>query len=264
MLILAGVSINLVVGDNGILGQSRTSSQRYNEKQAEEKLKVELSGTTTELLERGEDSNLTNIVEEFKQDKQTVVDIIEIKYAGTSKLGPDVVVDKDQKIDYILVEVDSYVFELKEDAKGHIEIKGSGTANEIAPAVEMNITSTTNKLTAKVVTRRNQDGKIDYYIRENKENVDLEEETGYELIKEGTDEDKEFTFENLKQNVKYDIKVVATAPNGKDAVVRKSAVTIEVRGLVNGDINFNYNTNWTNQNVLVKASITNEEIAQLE
>ena len=45
LLILAGVSINLVIGENGILKQAQNAIIKHKQKSAEEKIEMEISGS---------------------------------------------------------------------------------------------------------------------------------------------------------------------------------------------------------------------------
>ena len=127
------------------------------------------------------------------------------------------------------------------------------------PVIKLeSLTSTTNSIKIKVKTSRNQGGKVKYYIK-------AEDEDKYELKETKTD-DSEYTYGDLIQGKKYNIKVIAKAENGQTAEVTAEQTTGSIANLTAGDIAFTYTVDgkiidkstWTNGTVKVSAKINPE------
>ena len=121
--------------------------------------------------------------------------------------------------------------------------------------MEIPLYLTTNSIKIKVRTSRNQGGKLEYYIK-------AEEDKNYTL-KQTKEDDSEYIFEELEQNKKYNIKVIAKAENGQQAELTVEKTTVNVTELKQGDVEFIYSVDgividkstWTNKNVTVTAKI---------
>lgn len=177
------------------------------------------------------------------------------------KIGKDVNVEDisteedGEKVDvYFYVVVDKDVY--KVDMSGS---KFIGKLGKLLPVIKIkSITNTTNSITIEVKTSRNEGGKIEYYIK-------AEDEDKYELKETKTD-DSEYTYGDLIQGKKYNIKVIARAENGQTAEVTAEQTTGSITNLTAGDIIFTYTVDgkvidkntWTNGKVKVSAKINPE------
>ena len=177
------------------------------------------------------------------------------------KIGKDVNIEDisteedGEKVDvYFYVVVDKDVY--KVDLSGS---KFIGELGKLLPTIKIkNLTNTTNSITIEVKTSRNEGGKIEYYIK-------AEDEDKYELKETKTD-DSEYTYGDLIQGKKYNIKVIAKAENGQTAEVTAEQTTGSIANLTAGDIVFTYTVDgkvidkntWTNGEVKVSAKINPE------
>ena len=99
----------------------------------------------------------------------------------------------------------------------------SGTTEEALLITLENITSTTNSITIKIKTSGNKDGTLEIYKK-------IEADAEYTLEKTATGEEVtglEYTLENLEQDTKYIIKIVATK-NGqiKEAIAEQTTLKV--------------------------------------
>ena len=177
------------------------------------------------------------------------------------KIGKDVNIEDisteedGEKVDvYFYVVVDKDVY--KVDMSGS---KFIGELGKLLPTIKIkNLTNTTNSITIEVKTSRNEGGKVEYYIKG-------EDEDKYEL-KETKADDSEYTYGDLIQGKKYNIKVIAKAENGQTAEVTAEQTTGSIANLTAGDIVFTYTVDgkvidkntWTNGKVKVSAKINPE------
>ena len=143
---------------------------------------------------------------------------------GLSKLGKTVSVDKELSTQEDGEIVDAYFYVIVDKDVYKVDMSGTkfiGEQGKFKPKITIqNITSTTNSITVKVKTSRNEGGKVEYYIK-------AEDEEKYELKETKTD-DTEYTFENLIQEKQYNIKVIAKAENGETAEATENKVTSKV------------------------------------
>ena len=125
-----------------------------------------------------------------------------------------------------------------------------GKEDELAPLIEIKkATATTNTITATVTTRRNEGGKIEYYIKEKgSQKFDLA----------GTTDQNTFKYTKLKQEKTYVIEAVAINTNGKKKVSKEYEIkTSLVPKIDSNEIKFASVPNeWTNKSVEVTATLT--------
>ena len=202
ILILAGIAIQALT-NTGLFTQASRAKKETQRAQVTEWL------------------NLKLIEEQMNKPTGTAEEIIEATRAASdgntelSKMGKDVVVDTntstiedgEQVEVYFYVQVDEDVY--KVDMTG---AKFIGEKGKFPPVIIVeNITNTTNSITIKVKTSRNEEGKIEFYIKK-----EGEAEYTSKYTAEGEEaKGLEYKFENLEQNKNYNIKIVATAKNGQ-------------------------------------------------
>ena len=153
LLILAGVSLSLVVGDNGVLNQAEKSAKRTNEEEAKEQVGMELAGSydesgyvnlTTlnnnlrnnleekvEIKEEAEDGTVT--YKELTEDNEIEELPKTVKYKGVDveldgETGPRYLVDKVEIGDYVDIGLKydttytkSYEFNSSAHSNGYVE-----------------------------------------------------------------------------------------------------------------------------------------------
>ena len=165
------------------------------------------------------------------------------------KIGKDVNIEDisteedGEKVDvYFYVVVDKDVY--KVDMSGS---KFIGELGKLLPTIKIkNLTNTTNSITVEVTTKRNEGGKLEYYVKS-------EDEEEYKLIETSTEE--KYTYGGLEQGKKYNVKIIAVAKNNKTAEVVGEQTTGKVTELTTANAKFTYNpSNWTNTDVVATAS----------
>ena len=143
------------------------------------------------------------------------------------------------------VKVDGDVYKVGLDGSDYL-----GKEDELAPLIEIKkATATTNAITATVTTRRNEGGKIEYYIKEKgSQKFDLA----------GTTDQNTFKYTKLKQETTYVIEAVAINTNGKKKVSKEYEIkTSLVPKIDSNEIKFASVPNeWTNKSVEVTATLT--------
>ena len=106
--------------------------------------------------------------------RNNVVDNIDdLKKIGKEVTVGEISTEEDfKKVDvyfYVIVDGDLYKFEIK-------GVSFVGKIDEMAPAIKIvKITNTTNSITVEITTKRNEGGKLEYYIKS-------EDEEDYKLI----------------------------------------------------------------------------------
>ena len=116
------------------------------------------------------------------------------------------------------------------------------------------VATTTNSITVKVSTKRNEGGKIEYYIK-------AEGEKDYKKIKEEKTKENadnlEYIYTGLEQNKKYSIKIVAVTKNKQKAETIKEDIQVgSVTSITEKDVTFTYSpSSWTNGSVKVTATL---------
>ena len=231
LIILAGLSINLVLGENGIIAKAKEQQEKQDIARILENLELEKDAV-------GIDNENTITLEKY-------IDFIKQK----GIIINENILENNEKSALIVVE-GKYVYSLEEE-NGNVKIEYNGKVNNLPPVIKVkNITNTTNKINIEVETRRNEEGKIEYYIKE-------ENESEYQLKK--TTQETTYSYENLEQNKKYNVKIVVVSGNGKTAEILVDRTVGQVQGLTNTNTTFTYSPDgWTNGNVTVTVSTTVE------
>lgn len=152
-------------------------------------------------------------IDESKTSDKTIVAIRQNIEEHKNELGKEVMVegisneeDGEQVESYFYTIVDNDIY--KVDLTG---VKLIGKSGKLFPVINIkSITNTTDSITVQVTAKRNEGGKIEYYIREeNEEDYTLKETTTEEI----------YTYNGLEQDKKYNIKIVAVAENKETAEV---------------------------------------------
>ena len=197
------------------------------------------SGTAEEIITETRNSVIENKNELLNMGKEVNIEDTSIEEDG-------------EQVDiyfYVIVDKDVYKVDM-------VGAKFIGEQGKMLPVIKLeSLTSTTNSIKIKVRTSRNQGGKLEYYIK-------AEEDKNYTL-KQTKEDDSEYIFEELEQNKKYNIKVIAKAENGQQAELTVEKTTGNVTELKQGDVEFIYSVDgividkstWTNKNVTVTAKI---------
>ena len=123
-----------------------------------------------------------------------------------------------------------------------------GEVGKIVPSVDFSATTTSKSITLKIITKRNQGGTVECYIKG-------ENDSNYGTAQTATD--NQYTFDNLDQGKKYSVKVVITSRNGQKAEKEKEYTTLDIKELTTADIEFEYRINGT---LINKQTWTNKEV----
>ncbi len=197
------------------------------------------SGTAEEIITETRNSVIENKNELLNMGKEVNIEDTSIEEDG-------------EQVDiyfYVIVDKDVYKVDM-------VGARFIGEQGKMLPVIKLeSLTSTTNSIKIKVRTSRNQGGKLEYYIK-------AEEDKNYTL-KQTKEDDSKYIFEELEQNKKYNIKVIAKAENGQQAELTVEKTTGNVTELKQGDVEFIYSVDgividkstWTNKNVTVTAKI---------
>lgn len=197
LLILAGISIQALT-NTGIFAQAENAKRESEIANIKEQIALDI-------YEKQLEPPLGSITEEQLEE-------ILGKY-GTVNKG------EDETIIGITTE-DGYEILLKDIYEG-------GTTEEPLEITVENITSTTNSITIKITTSGNKGGALEIYKK-------TETDAEYTLEKTATGEEAiglEYTIENLEQDTKYIIKIVATK-NGQTKEITAEQTTLKVQNSV--------------------------------
>ena len=193
LLILAGISIQALT-NQGIFAQANNAKRESEIANIKEKIALDI-------YEKQLEPPLGSITE---GELETILG----KY-GTVNKG------EDGTIKGITTE-DGYEILLKDIYEG-------GTTAEPLEITVENITSTTNSITIKITTNGNKGGTLEIYKK-------TEADAEYTLEKTATGEEAiglEYTIENLEQDTKYIIKIVATK-NGQTKEITAEQTTLKI------------------------------------
>ena len=107
LIILAGVAINLTLGNNGLFTRAQVAKQRYEYSTAKEILDIKLAEIQSECLSNDKEYNLEAIVEELKKDSEATIEII--YWYGTAKISDSLDIEnKPSTLSGIVVTIDEY------------------------------------------------------------------------------------------------------------------------------------------------------------
>ena len=241
LLILASISIQGITR-TGIFRAAEDTKLEHKRASIATTLQTKLKINQTEQI-RGTDEE---IIRETYEDVKN--DLEEIKKAGGKDIEVSEVTseEKDGKTEWFFeVKVDGDVYKVGLDGSDYL-----GKEDELAPLIGIKkATATTNAITATVTTRRNEGGKIEYYIKEKgSQKFDLA----------GTTDQNTFKYTKLKQETTYVIEAVAINTKGKKKVSKEYEIkTSLVPKIDSNEIKFASVPNeWTNKSVEVTATLT--------
>ena len=237
LLILSGITIQSIT-HTGIFDNAKQAELQNKRAQIIEYLKLKLMneqtnnpfGTAEEIITATRNNVIENIEDLKKIGKEVTVE-----ETSTEEDGENVDI-----YFYVIVDKDVYKVELD-------DVTFIGELGKFPPVIKLkSISNTTNTITVEVTTKRNQGGKLEYYIKS-------EDEEEYKLIQTITEE--KYTYEGLTQNKKYTIKVIAIAENKKTAEVIAEQTTGKIVDLTEANAKFTYSpSGWTNGSVTATAS----------
>ena len=172
-------------------------------------------------------------------------DLDEIKKAGGKdiEVGEVTSEEREGKTEWFFeVKVDGDVYKVALDGSDYL-----GKENELSPLIHIKtVKSTTNTISVSVTTKRNEGGKVEYYIKE-------KAASKFTLAK--TTDQNEYTYTGLKQDTTFVIKAIAIGKNGKEKESKEVEIeTSTVPKIDSKEIEFAVEPNtWTNKSVKVTA-----------
>ena len=238
LLILSGITIQSIT-NKGIISNTKRAELENKRGQIAETLQVRL-------ITEQSNNPFGNSEEIISATRESVIENIdEIKQFGKDVTVEEISKEEDfkQVDDYFYVVVDDDIYKVEQDG-----VKIIGKTSEMSPAIRVKaISAKLNSITVQVATQRNEGGKLEYYIKK-----DSDED--YKLSKTITDQN--YTYEDLEEDTKYSIKIVAVAKNKKTAeVVVEKNTKRPVTDLTTANAKFIYSpSGWTNTNVVATAS----------
>ena len=237
LLILSGITIQGIT-HNGIFSNAKQAELENKRAQIVEYLRLKVIyeqtnnpfGSAEEIITATRDNILENIKDLKEIGKEVIVEEMSTEEDGE-------IVDV-----YFYVVVDGDVYKVDLNGQNFI-----GELGKFSPIIKLkSISNTTNSITVEVTTKRNEGGKLEYYIKS-------EDEEEYKLIETSTEE--KYTYGGLEQGKKYNVKIIAVAKNNKTAEVIGEQITGKVTELTTANAKFTYSPNgWTNTDVVAKAS----------
>ena len=233
LLILSSISISYVVNKNGIIDNVNKNKENAEIRSIESKLQTE---STSFNIQNNGKLNLDKYISKVKNiDEWNVED---------NDDEDEIAEDVKKNIKEILVN-DKYVFEIKLDSEG-IKIEYLGKKEELGPRIIWHTYSNTyDTLTLNVVTRRNQGGNIQYWIKERGRGE-------YELKSDQSG--NTYNFIGLDINKKYTIKVIAKKGNKQSAPYIIDVDMVKLPELTDENTTFIKTPEvWTNEDVIVTA-----------
>ncbi len=187
MLILAGITINLTVGQRGILNQAQNAGKAYNESEIRENVELGLIDIETEAILSNQDLTVEYALEKL-QEKGVFEEI-----------------DKEEQTGII----GGYVVILGYDENGKVIIEDIEIATNEPRIRKIEIVKTTiDSISIKVTASNVNGGDYKYYIK----NTTTNEEYSQEPIV--TLKTNEYIFTGLTRENKYKIKVELVNENG--------------------------------------------------
>ena len=226
LIILAGISISLLFGENGIITKAKETKEL--QKIAELTEKLELEKGPVALDHKGE-VLITDYLEYIKE--QAIIENKDIETLNELQ-------------SYITLEGE-YVFLVEEKDNRDVKITYMGKPGELPPRITgLEMSSTTNSITVKVEGLRLENPHYTYYIKSEKE-----EEYGEKV---GNNTTGSYTFEGLEQNHIYYLKVEVETAYGK-ANKEGSKTTGTIEALTKENTTFTSTPEgWTNGIVKTK------------
>ena len=247
LLILATISIQALT-NTGLFESANKAKLETKRSQIKEWLSLNLMEAQTTNYNK----TASEILEEARQKADSSEDL--------KRLGKKVNVDGELSTEedgqtvppYFDVIVDNDMYKVSMEEQEFI-----GEVGKIIPSLDFSATTTSKSITLKIITKRNQGGTVECYIKG-------ADDSNYGTAQTATD--NQYTFDNLDQGKKYSVKVVVTSGNGQKAEKEKEYTTGNIKQLTTSDIIFTYTVDgkaidkstWTNGTVKVSARMNPE------
>lgn len=235
LLILAAISVTTLTGENGILTKAQEAKIATEKAAIEEQLRLAQLSAKTQAM--GGPIDIQDILDEL--DKAGVdYEVIEGEDGGTT-----IIIDGE------------YIFDIIEK-EGDVDFESQGTVDKLLPRIDIiEISMEGSIIKVKVATKRNEEGTLEFYIKEENET----EYTKKETVEQAPAE-YEYNYEGIDITKVYQIKIVAIAKNGERK--EKEETVVGIPTLNSSNTIFSYTpTNDTKGNVTVTITTKNINMA---
>ena len=236
LLILSGITINMLFGSDGIFNIANQAKEQYEIGAVKDRINNVIADWSIERLTQ------TGVTVDDLWDKMVDEEIItdpETDVEGPTKEGENDV--------YEVTTNDGYVVEVIVSPDGNVTIGDAVKGDKLPPKiVSVETTSETNNIQITVTMSRWENGIISYYYKK-----DGEADSNYKPYKEGVTE-LTANIEGLEQNEVYNIKIVAENENGSTEKV----VNERTGELKTGTISQVGETIWSNGTASIELETT--------
>lgn len=195
LLILAGITINLTIGQDGIL--KRAQETGVKQKIAEVIDKLTMAEATTNVNTLGK-ITLKAYLEEVYKENLALEDITQI-------------IEEDKEC--IIVSEEGYTFNIKLVGNNDIVIDYVGNSADL-PAIISVVNKTENSIQVKIIKVGKSILSCDY-------NIKLSDDENYSENTKVTGEDREYIFTGLQAGNNYDIQVNVRYSDGDETIEKK-------------------------------------------
>ena len=238
LLILSTITIQGIT-HTGLFSSAENAKLEHKRAYIATTLETKLKISQSEQIRGTDEEIIKATYEDVKND------LDEIKKAGGKdiEVGEVTSEEREGKTEWFFeVKVDGDVYKVALDGSDYL-----GKENELSPLIQIKtVKSTTNTISVSVTTKRNEGGKVEYYIKE-------KAASKFTLAK--TTDQNEYTYTGLKQDTTFVIKAIAIGKNGKEKESKEVEIeTSTVPKIDSKEIEFAVEPNtWTNKSVKVKA-----------
>ena len=238
LLILSTITIQGIT-HTGLFSSAENAKLEHKRAYIATTLETKLKISQSEQIRGTDEEIIKATYEDVKND------LDEIKKAGGKdiEVGEVTSEEREGKTEWFFeVKVDGDVYKVALDGSDYL-----GKENELSPLIQIKtVKSTTNTISVTVTTKRNEGGKVEYYIKE-------KAASKFTLVK--TTDQNEYTYTGLKQDTAFVIKAIAIGKNGKEKESKEVEIeTSTVPKIDSKEIEFAVEPNtWTNKSVKVTA-----------
>ena len=241
LIILAGVSINIILGEDGIINKAKESKKMQDIARISDKLELEKADRSIE------DKGAPDYEKYLQQliDKG-IIDESDIERSQEREESSNVTLEE------------KYIFLIEKEENGNIKIEYLGEVGNILPKIEsVAVSSTSNSLNVNFKLKYTE--KYSITIKE-----ESEESFGKEEIINLEDKNVSKTFTGLKNKTTYNIIIKAYSKSG-EAVKETTGITIDIADIVTAEITFDYNpAGWINTSIVATAVLEESVKQELE
>lgn len=218
LLILVGITINLTIGDGGIIKRAEESSDQYKISEYIERLKLEVISKPDMLSKEKLSEYISRVEEKGIIEKNKTI------------------YDEENNIYYVEVK-EGYVFKIQEEPEDNIIIEQQ--------LEQVNLKDWFKKLEVVKLTTRMIVIEIKDIENANSYTYKIKEKDGLDYSEGVTIKVNTYCFENLQPNQIYDVKVIIETDNKKieidKQVATEKVITLVENGVINNEVTGGFN-----------------------